>query len=170
MIDVICYDAQGYPLDFLTQWDLNRTAVLSGVELSPTPRVRFRNKFSATSVVVKAIVTDDHIRVDIPNILLTKASPIIIEVFYEYDDGSVATRYFFSVPVIPSKQPEDYTMEENIEYANWAETEANAIALMKKIEEERDWDVLVVDSVEPETTDVIWFNTSNFVQSVDGGV
>ena len=59
MTDIICHDGQGYPLEFLSQWDTNQVAVIRGIELSPVPCVRFSNKSSIVSLVVKPTVVGD---------------------------------------------------------------------------------------------------------------
>lgn len=168
MLDVICYDAYGYPIDFLTQWDSNRVAIIEGVEMSPIPRIRFRNKDSVTSIVGRVTVEDDKAYVKIPNSLLTQPYPIILEVFYEYDDGSVITRYFFTIPVVPSKKPADFVFTDNTDYPDWQEVKARAEQKIAELEEDRDWSLLVIDDNEPADeegnplTDIIWFNTKRF--------
>ena len=163
MREIVCHDAQGYKLEYYTQWDTNQVAVISGIELSPTPRVRFSNKRSKVSLVVKPELTDDGIRVDVPNVLLQQPFPIIINIFYEYNDDSAKTRYIFNIPVVPSKIPEDYMMTQNVEYVCWADVKYRAEILIDELPQNRK--LIVIQDEEPaDLYDVLWFDTSEYSQ------
>lgn len=167
MEEIICLDLQNNTLDYLTQWDVNRVIVLKGFALSPMPRVRFSNKYSKVSLVVKPEVVDGHIQADIPNILLQQPYPVIISVFYEHDDNSLVAKHSFSIPVIPCQIPEDYTMIENVEYVSWVEVRNRAESLILQLEKERDGLFMTVQDLEPDGVDMLWFDTG---YSENGGV
>ena len=166
MTDLFCHDAQGYPVEFFTQWDLNQVVIVDGIDVTTYPAVKIRNKQSTASIVVRPSMVEDGISIDVPNILLQKALPVIFEIFYEYDDGTVKTRYIFSVPVVPSQKPEDYTMVDNVDYANWVEIQERAEELLDQLDQEREVDILIVGPDEPDLSDgvpdIIWFDTSMF--------
>lgn len=157
MTDIICRDAFGDPLEFLTQWDVNQKVVIEGIELSPCPTIRFSNKHSKVSLVVRPTIVDDKLQVDIPNILLQQSYPIIVNIFYEYDD-SAKTRHIFLIPVIPSKCPEDYNYIHNIDYVSWVEIEEQAKALIAELEQSKD--PIIVGVSEPANADILWFDTN----------
>lgn len=162
MTDLFCHDTHGYPVEFFTQWDLNLVVVIDGVDITTRPAVKIRNKLSKAAIVVMPTIVNGSICVDVPNVLLQQALPIIFEIFYEYDDGSVKTRYIFSIPVVPSQKPEDYTMVNNIDYADWVVVQERAEELLEQLEQDREDDVLIVNASEPDLIDIIWFDTSAF--------
>jgi len=164
MTDIICYDSHGYPLEYLTQWDLNQVLVIQGLELSTIPCVRFSNRSSKVSLVVKPTVVDNKLHVDIPNILLQQGLPIVIYLYYEYDDGLSKTRHIFTIPVIPNKMPEDYIFTENVEYVSWLEVEQQAKELIADIEQFRY--PIIIDETEPSSENILWLDTSGFPTNV----
>lgn len=159
MTDIICHDGQGYPLEFLSQWDINQVAVIRGIELSPVPCVRFSNKSSIVSLVVKPTVVGDSLHVDIPNVLLQQSSPIIICIYYEYDDSSGKIRHIFNIPVIPNKMPEDYIPTQNVEYVSWVEVRERAEEVLADLQNRP---ILIIDDVAPTDNDRLWLDTSEF--------
>lgn len=160
MANLICYDLQGCPVDYFTQWDLNITIDILGVDTAADPRVCFRNKLSKEPIVVRPSVIDDGIRVEIPNELLQQAIPVIIEVFYEYNDGCLRTKHIFSIPVVPSLRSTAHRLVQNIDYVDWIKLQARARNLMNDINWEKPEDIIIVDDDEPEISDILWFDTS----------
>ena len=158
MTDLICRDILGRELTFLTQWDLNQVLVIGGINTEPIPRFRFSNKASSVSLVVKPTIVGEDVHVDIPNILLQQSHSIIVSIFYEYGD-SLRAHSTFSIPVIPQKIPDDYVMTDNVEYTSWLEVQERAELLMHELEMRKDYSVLRISDIEPEETDVFWFNT-----------
>lgn len=161
MSSIICRDSFGRNLEYLTQWDVNRSIYICGVATSPPPRIRFSNKISTVSLVVKPEINEDSIRADIPNILLQQPYSIIASIFYEYDNDEICqTEHIFTIPVVPCKIPEDYFMTENVEYVCWIDMQNRALELIGRLEKERDGNILIVHDIEPDLTDVLWFDTS----------
>lgn len=161
MSDIICRDTLGRNMNYLTQWDMNRVAVINGITLSPAPRVRFSNKASKVSLVVKPKIEDSSMFVDIPNILLQQPHPIVVSVFYEYSDGILQTEHVFTIPVIPHAMPDDYFFVDNVKYTSWAEVQERAELLMHDLELDRNWKIIRIGEAEPQDSDIIWFDTSN---------
>ena len=162
MKNLVCYDLQGRPIDYFTQWDLNLVVDIYGVDTSAAPRVCFRNKLSAESVVVRPEIIENGIRTEIPNSLLTMPYPVIIEIFYEYADGSLRTRHIFSVPVVPSLRSTAYKLIDNIDYVNWAELQEHVHTLLEDVDGVREDEVMIVSNDEPGISDILWFNTGVF--------
>lgn len=159
MAEIICKDTYGNPLEYLTQWDKNQAVIIEGVDLAPCPSVRFSNKASNVSLVVRPTIVDGSMRADIPNILLQQPYSITFNVLYEHDDGSSKAAHIFTVPVIPSKKPDDYQFTQNVDYVSWLEVAERAEALLVELENIYD-DLIVVSNSQPADFDILWFDTS----------
>lgn len=156
MASIVCYDSNGNPLKHLTQWDSNQTITVVGVETSPLPTFHFFNRHSEQALVVSPSTSGNAVSVPVPNILLQQALPIIVCLYYEFNDGSSKTEYTLSIPVFPRPMPSDYKFEENIEYVSWKQLEEEARVLMEEL---RHSAVVVVGDTQPAYTNVLWFNT-----------
>lgn len=161
MSEIRCRDTLGRDLNYLTQWDVNRIAIIEGIELSPNPRVRFGNKVSKVSLVVKPTIENSAIRVDIPNILLQQPHPITISVFYERDGDLLQVEHVFTIPVVPQTIPEDYFFVNNIEYTNWVEVKRQAEILIEALQNDPGRGVLVITDAEPDGIGLLWFDTND---------
>lgn len=122
MNEILCFDANGNSIDKLAQWDTNLELYINW-EYSVTPIFHFSNTNSKRILVVKGTVEDTTAKVNIPNILLQEASPLVIFVYLEKDTPSGyltgETIYNFKIPVHEKAKPEDYKYFENTEYISW---------------------------------------------------
>ena len=135
MFSVTLYDAAGYKISNLTQWDIDQTLVVKGTGLDTVPVFHFCNKVSKAALVVNATTSGDDLVVKIPNILLQQALPIIAYMYYEHTDGSARTMHTITIPVTPRVKPNDYEFVENIDYTSLAILDARLSTLFKAISE-----------------------------------
>lgn len=135
MFSVTLYDAAGYKITNLTQWDIDQTLVVKGTGLDTVPVFHFCNKVSKAALVVNATTSGDDLVVKIPNILLQQALPIIAYMYYEHTDGSARTMHTITIPVTPRVKPNDYEFVENIDYTSLAIIDARLSTLFKAISE-----------------------------------
>lgn len=108
MMGVTCYNSDGTPLNYLTQWDKNITLVLKGIETSFNPVIHFSNRLSKKAIIVSPTVGDDFISAEIPNVLLEYKLPVTVRVYYTYEDGSSRTKYTKFINVVPKAKPDNY--------------------------------------------------------------
>ena len=65
------------------------------------------------------------------------------------------------LPMYPRAIPDDYEYTENIEYISWAALAEEAKALIRELQGELERGVrLIIDDIEPDAMNVIWFDTS----------
>lgn len=113
MTGVTCYNSDGTPLNYLTQWDKNITLVLKGVETSFDPVIHFSNRLSKKALIVNPVIGDDFISAEIPNVLLEHKLPVSVRVYYTYEDGSSRTKYTKFINVIPKPKPSNFMGSDN---------------------------------------------------------
>lgn len=105
----ICYDEFGNLINELTQWDSNRSIVLKDYEYNVAPIFHFSNPNDSESLVVESNITNGDVIVQIPNSLLRKDKPIIVNVFhYNASTDSGRNIYTIILPVRPKAKPNDY--------------------------------------------------------------
>lgn len=122
-----CFDLNGNSIDNFTQWDTNQTIYIEDWNYNSTPVFHFCNPKSDVALVVKgSIEKDNRAKVDIPNVFLQEAYPIIIFVYLE-NDTSGKTIYVLEIPVKRKPKPHDYEYTENIDYMSWTK---NAMKLL----------------------------------------
>lgn len=119
-MSITCYDSDGNLLKTLYQWDNNQTISISGIAMPPTPVFHFCNRLSQVALVVTPTVSGTSLLVNIPNILLQQAEPIIGYVYQDTENDGYRTMHAIHIPVIPRPKPDDYEYEENIEYTSVA--------------------------------------------------
>lgn len=132
--NLICYDADGALLKELYQWDCNQELHISGLATSPVPSIHFCNRLMDKAMVVSATVSDGKIVANIPNILLTQAETIYAFVYNATGDDGHRTTYTIRIPVYPRQIPEDYTMEDNVDYADWVALSEQATTLFATLQ------------------------------------
>lgn len=145
MYEIMCFDEYGNSIDEFVQWDTNRVMYIDW-EHNCTPVFQFGNTKSDRLLVVKGRIIEDETKkiaeVNVPNILLQQAYPIIGFVYLESevdgDDHYYAgkTVYNFKIPVRAKVKPEDYKYTENTEYISWINLESEAREYLAELEVE----------------------------------
>ena len=145
MYEIMCFDEYGNSIDEFSQWDTNRVMYIDW-EHSCEPIFQFGNTKSDRLLVVKGRITGDEpnkiAEVNVPNILLQQAYPIIGFVYLEsevdgnenYYTGKIV--YNFKIPVRAKLKPDDYKYTENTEYVSWFKLESKARTYLAELEVE----------------------------------
>lgn len=136
MYEVPCLDLNGDTINKFYQWDIDQKIVinLEGCDvnyLKNAPEVHFCNSSRKEALVVRSTVSNhDTITVDVPNILLQEACPLLVYVYLtDADDSSSQKTILYSeIPVRKRAKPSDYLYVENI-------TRVTAEMIKKEIEQ-----------------------------------
>lgn len=136
MYEVPCLDLNGDTINKFYQWDIDQKIVinLEGCDvnyLKNAPEVHFCNSSRKEALVVRSTVSNhDTITVDVPNILLQEAYPLLVYVYLtDADDSSSQKTILYSeIPVRKRAKPSDYLYVENI-------TRVTAEMIKKEIEQ-----------------------------------
>lgn len=117
--ELTIFDLEGNSINHFTQWDSNRTIVISGTHFFSAPEVHFYNKNSESAYVLKSKLLDEwRIQVEVPNILLTEHLPIMVFV-YETEDASTGRTILHTIiPVFKKLKPDTFEYINNIEIIN----------------------------------------------------
>ena len=107
MSNITCYDSDNNVLETLYQWDNNQTMKVTGITMPPIPVFHFCNRLSNLALVVTPEVSGSSLLVNIPNILLQQAEPIIAYIYQDTDDDGYRTMHAIHIPVLPRPKPED---------------------------------------------------------------
>lgn len=108
MADIVCYKSDGQILDYYTQWDVGQKLILKGVDLASAPYFYFTNSFFDIAYVKPSVVENGAISVDVPDILLQNAIPLIVYISISPDGDIGTTEYAVRIPVMPRVKPNDY--------------------------------------------------------------
>lgn len=108
MADIICYKSDGKTLDYYTQWDVGQQLMVKGVDLLSAPYFYFTNSTSDTAYVMPSEVSDGAVLVNIPDILLQDAVPLIVYISYSQDGYIGTTEHTVRIPVMPRTKPDGY--------------------------------------------------------------
>lgn len=140
MFKIACLDSYNKIITHLTQWDKNITLYITGTDInfSIAPLCHFCNKESDDSYVVESVLIENGISVQVPNILLTESSTILLYVYALGDDGSRKTIYTIRIPVKERAQPQGYVYEDNVDYLDLYEINENMQMLNKELENVKD--------------------------------
>lgn len=122
MYEVPCLDLNGDTINKFYQWDIDQKIVinLEGCDvnyLKNAPEVHFCNSSRKEALVVRSTVSNhDTITVDVPNILLQEAYPLLVYVYLTdaNDSSSQKTILYSEIPVRKRAKPSDYLYVENI--------------------------------------------------------
>lgn len=136
MYEVPCLDLNGDTINMFYQWDIDQKIVinLEGCDvnyLKNAPEVHFCNSSRKEALVVRSTVSNhDTITVDVPNILLQEACPLLVYVYLTdaNDSSSQKTILYSEIPVRKRAKPSDYLYVENI-------TRVTAEMIKKEIEQ-----------------------------------
>ena len=136
MYEVPCLDLNGDTINKFYQWDIDQKIVinLEGCDvnyLKNAPEVHFCNSSRKEALVVRSTVSNhDTITVDVPNILLQEAYPLLVYVYLTdaNDSSSQKTILYSEIPVRKRAKPSDYLFVENI-------TRVTAEMIKKEIEQ-----------------------------------
>ena len=136
MYEVPCLDLNGDTINKFYQWDIDQKIVinLEGCDvnyLKNAPEVHFCNSSRKEALVVRSTVSNhDTITVDVPNILLQEAYPLLVYVYLTdaNDSSSQKTILYSEIPVRKRAKPSDYLYVENI-------TRVTAEMIKKEIEQ-----------------------------------
>lgn len=136
MYEVPCLDLNGDTINKFYQWDIDQKIVinLEGCDvnyLKNEPEVHFCNSSRKEALVVRSTVSNhDTITVDVPNILLQEACPLLVYVYLTdaNDSSSQKTILYSEIPVRKRAKPSDYLYVENI-------TRVTAEMIKKEIEQ-----------------------------------
>lgn len=116
MFEVTCLDSHGKSIHHLTQWDMGQSLIIKDTGLLKAPLFHFCNRNSTKALVVPSSISSDGvITVNVPNILLKEALPIIVYMYVYENDDSAKTMHTIRIPVRARLKPSDYTYVENIE-------------------------------------------------------
>ena len=113
MYDAVCYDKYGNIVNHLAQWDINQSVYIDIIdEMKPTklPKLHFTNTLKKIKYEVCAHLSNNRVRLDIPNELLQYPYAIYIY-FYNtdyVDDADKKTILALKLPIIPRSMPSDY--------------------------------------------------------------
>ena len=132
-MSITCYDSDGNVLKSLYQWDNNQTLTVQGLDMPPIPVFHFCNRLSKLALVVNPTVSGNAVTVNIPNILLQMAEPIIAYVYQDTENDGYRTMHAIHIPVIPRPKPDDYEYEENIDYISVAILNSRVSSLIQQI-------------------------------------
>lgn len=122
MYEVPCLDLNGDTINKFYQWDVDQKIVinLEGCDvnyLKNEPEVHFCNSSRKEALVVRSTVSNhDTITVDVPNVLLQEAYPLLVYVYLTdaNDSSSQKTILYSEIPVRKRAMPSDYLYVENI--------------------------------------------------------
>lgn len=122
MYEVPCLDLNGDTINKFYQWDIDQKIVinLEGCDvnyLKNAPEVHFCNSSRKEALVVRSTVSNhDTITVDVPNVLLQEAYPLLVYVYLTdaNDSSSQKTILYSEIPVRKRAMPSDYLYVENI--------------------------------------------------------
>lgn len=136
MYEVPCLDLNGDTINKFYQWDVDQKIVinLEGCDenyLNNAPEVHFCNSSRKEALVVRSTVSNhDTITVDVPNLLLQEAYPLLVYVYLTdaNDSSSQKTILYSEIPVRKRAMPSDYLYVENI-------TRVTAEMIKKEIEQ-----------------------------------
>lgn len=136
MYEVPCLDLNGDTINKFYQWDIDQKIVinLEGCDvnyLKNAPEVHFCNSSRKEALVVRSTVSNhDTITVDVPNVLLQEAYPLLVYVYLTdaNDSSSQKTILYSEIPVRKRAKPSDYLYVENI-------TRVTAEIIKKEIEQ-----------------------------------
>lgn len=117
-MSITCFDSDGNVLKTLYQWDHNQTITVQGLDTVPV--FHFCNRKSDIALVVNPTVSGTSVVVDIPNILLQQAEPIIAYLYEYTENEGYRTTHAIHIPVIPRPRPDDYEYEETVSYVSIA--------------------------------------------------
>ena len=118
------YDSGGERLDHVTQWDMNRILVISGIGSDVFPTVHFYNAKSTKAIVMSCEVfstAEGAFKVTIPNNLLRQPIAIAAAIYFNDEvTRECVSKEIIRIPMYPRPMPEDYAFEEDEDYINWA--------------------------------------------------
>lgn len=101
-----------YVTDSLYRWDKNQKLVISGLNLSVNPEVRFTNEIMDKSIVRQSVCEDGVLTVSIPNSLLQY--PYTIKAYIGIYEGDLfKTIECVNIPVIAQERPLDYVLTDS---------------------------------------------------------
>lgn len=132
-MSITCFDSDGNVLKSLYQWDNNQTLTVQGLDMPPIPVFHFCNRLSKLALVVNPTVSGNAVTVNIPNILLQMAEPIIAYVYQDTENDGYRTMHAIHIPVIPRPKPDDYEYEDNIDYISVAVLNSRLNTLLKSM-------------------------------------
>lgn len=139
-MSITCFDSDGNVLKALYQWDNNQTLTVQGLDMPPIPVFHFCNRLSNLALVVNPTVSGtsvmdkiDYLTVNIPNILLQQAEPIIAYVYQDTENDGYRTMHAIHIPVIPRPKPDDYEYTDNVDYISVAVLNSRLNTLMQQI-------------------------------------
>lgn len=115
MSELIYLDKSKASITHFMQWDLNRKLYIENIGLDYPPLFHFCNRKSTEALTVESTIADDFISVEVPNILLQEAVPLIVYLYSTDTDYESRTLYTTEIPVRPRPKPSDYTYVENID-------------------------------------------------------
>lgn len=141
-LEVTCLNSSGEIIDNFTQWDVNQSIRIEGLNLAKSPLFHFCNRESKEALVVKSEIQSGAIIVKVPNKILQDGIPMYVYM-YVYDnannDSPGRTLITIKIPVRARKKPSDYTYVENISTVTAANLELRIsdelTALRKKYDE-----------------------------------
>lgn len=135
-MNYIIYDSEGHQIDHLTQWDINRYIILTGIENSAAPSVHYYNAKSVQAIGVQSEAVTGGYRVRVPNTILQQPLQVYASVYISYLDTSEGlSQEILRIPVYPAPKPEGYDATEYEEYVNFALLTQEVLAFEDACEE-----------------------------------
>lgn len=142
-------DENNNPIEELTQWNVNNTLYIHGLELSEPPFVHFANRKSETALPVESTIEGDAIVAPIPNILLQQDLQLLVYIYeYAKDTYVGKTTHIYEIPIRSKIRPDDYLFEENIKGINALVLDYN----IRKLQEEQKQTNLSIGSINASIT------------------
>ena len=135
-MNYIIYDSEGHQIDHLTQWDINRYIILTGIENSAAPSVHYYNAKSVSAIGVQSEAVTGGYRVRVPNTILQQPLQVYASVYISYLDTSEGlSQEILRIPVYPAPKPDGYDATEYEEYVNFALLTQEVLAFEDACEE-----------------------------------
>lgn len=112
-------DSDGNKLDYLVQWDMNRSIVIdNSFGISEPPTFHFCNSKSKEALVVISEIKGSEICVKIPNRILQEPFPVFMYVYTHDMDATMPedkTIAAIRIELKPRVKPSDYLYVENVD-------------------------------------------------------
>ena len=92
----------------LVQWDYGQYLHIKGLTLNTVSEVHFSNSKEKEAIVAVAVQEDDYVKVQIPDVLLTKDVPITAYI-YTINETSGETIRTITLNVVPRPKPQNFS-------------------------------------------------------------
>lgn len=127
-----------YSISDVFQWDKNRELVIYGLNFSYIPEIHFAKSDMTLAIVKQATIDENgNAHVEIPNVLLEKATPIKVYVC-SYNGEEFISRYTFTINVKARVKPADYIAEDDEKIYSYNALENLVLNTIVELKEENE--------------------------------